>query len=225
MKKSLLTIAYVCASASLVLSLILFTKDDEKKSEIPEMDVYVQNENTKWGGTSFVPSDPYKADFIKIISISFATKEQDLYIKYKLGAILPKESSQMPSFNSDKLESAIFYMTLDDNYFDSNAKDSNRPEANLKMSFYGNDKEPASVDKIAVDGELVGGGPGYNYFIAKYKYSDLLLNQIGKSVVFTSYSLTTSDKYPLGASCFNFKSKLMMANQDPSEVKIALEQG
>lgn len=217
----------------LVLSLIilsayfLFAKCNQDSPNMQNAKINMQqqidNENLSFDASPFGSNKPYEADFIKINSISFAVQDENLFVRYSLNGVLPKKN-ELPSYDGDKITGAIFYMTLDDNYFDGYGnKNPGGAEAELKMSFYGDDEASSDMNKISVNGELVDGGIGYNYFVAKYKYRELLLNQSGDQIVFTANSVALSSAYRAGASANIFQNSKKMALTDPREMLIELK--
>jgi hypothetical protein len=199
---------------------------DQKIStvSVPPMSLEIVNENADFSPTIF-QANPYRLDFLKIKTISFAVKEEYMFIRYDLDKPLPKSSKELPSIDGDKINGLIFFMTLDDNYFDgSGQKNPGGVEASLKMSFYDNGGiDKTDKNKIDVPGDCVEGGLGYDFFVAKYSYRQLLLNQTGDEVVFTANSLAMSKNFPAGVSSFDFENSLQMADKDSKEIKIKLK--
>ncbi len=197
----------------------LYNKDrDDKSSLAPKQyDITIVNYNKEFEGSSDNPSSPYELPYLKINSISLASDEIYLYIKYKLGGDLPTLTSPLPKYYNDQITSIYYKLYLDENYFDSKGnKNPGGPEAELKISFYGNELDETS-NKINVKGELLKGGPGYNYFVVRYPYNQILLNQINKEIVFSSYSTVASSFYPGGASFFHFENPLLAATPSNSK--------
>ena len=225
-KKTLIIFFFILILILLSMYFLIIKSDKTpQKADIvlPDMSQKIENENPNYASSPFGSAKPYEIDFIKINSISFGIKDDDLYIKYNLNGILPREED-LPSFDGDKIHGAIFYMTLDDNYFDGYGnKNPGGAEAELKMSFYGSDKPTENGNKISVNGELVDGGIGHDYFVAKYRYRELLLNQLGDKVVFTANSVALSKAYSAGASIFYFQNSKKMASSDPNEILIELK--
>lgn len=191
------------------------------QEKIPRMGMVVINENTDLSSCCGQSGTPYQIDFVKIKSIGFATDNSDLYIKYNLGGRLPKN---LQKYNNDQLQGLNFYMNLDENYYSADgSRNALLPEANLIINFYGDDKEPLDSKRVKVDGDLIAGGPGYEYFVVRYPYRKLLVNQNGPYVVFSANSILVSRKYASGASKSMFKNQQYAADKnDSSWIKIPL---
>ncbi len=186
-------------------------------------DITIINYNKEYSNSAYNSSPPYELPYLKIKSLSFATDEQYLFIKFNLGGTLPTSLDDQPLYQNDKIGSVYYDLTLDENYFDlAGNKNPGGPEAELKINFYGD--TPDSKDtRISVQGELLKGGPGKDYFVVRYPYYQLLLNQTDKYVVFSSYALVTSELHPDSASMFVFKNPLLAATpENTEEVKVDL---
>ncbi len=201
-----------------------YQKSNDKSSLIPKRyDITIENYNKLYEGSADNPSSPYELPYIKIKNISFASDKIYLYIKYKLGGNLPDANSPLPKHLNDQINSIFFKLYLDENYFDSKGnKNPGGPEAELLISFYG-DKVDEPSNKIHVQGELLKGGPGFDYFVIRYPYNQILLNQNSPEIVFSSYSTVATSFYPSGATFFNFSNPLLAATpQNSKEIKADL---
>lgn len=188
------------------------------------MDISVRNEATKWLKCCSNDNSSYQIPFIKINSLSFKKQDGDLYIRYQLDGKLPKSDYSLPKYGTDRINGVVFYMSIDDNYFDGNGnKNTGGPEARLKSSFYGSNYSEIDDGKITVNGKLVDGGPGYDYFTEKYPIAELLINSDSTNLVITASSLAISDQYSAGASRFEFENTPLAATKENNhEIKIDL---
>lgn len=191
-----------------------------EKTNIPKPETLIINDQKDWAPTD----DSFRIPFAKILSIGFSTDKNYLYIRYNLGGKLPEKNAEAPKFNQEKLTGLNFYMSLDENYYDHNGqKNSGGSDAELKMSFYGYDKPDNESGKIEIDGQLVAGGPGYNYFVVRFPYKQVLFNQNGQYIVFSSYSMALTRMHTAGASVYDMKNQALAADpQNPNQIKIKL---
>ncbi len=156
-------------------------------------------------------------------SLSFHSTKDDFLIKIQLAGKLP-QTNKLPQQDGDKLRGLIFYLSIDENYFSANGKKNpGGPDANIKISLYGSDKEIDDDNKIDVGGTLVSGGPGYDYIVVRYPTQELLHYPDQPDLVITAYALATSEIFPSGVSSSEFTSSLMSATKDNHrEVRIKL---
>jgi hypothetical protein len=184
-------------------------------------DVIVLNNNSR----ANLEEDPdlYSLPFFIIKNISFATDTEYLYLKYKLAGPLPENLDQLTKKESDHIKSVYYKMYIDENYFDlSGNKNPYFAEAELIMSPFGG-KETTESGKIAVKGELIKGGAGYDYLVVRYPYYSLLINQTTDSIVFSSYSGADTLRYPQGYAVHHFENELLAADPDNiRQIKIDL---
>ena len=181
-------------------------------------DVSVENFNKEFESGSPSLLSPYELPFLKIKSIFFSSDNEYLYLKFSLGGVLPQTLDDLSSYQNDRINSIIYKLYLDENYFDlAGNKNPGGPEAELKMDFYGNNVDNKNDTRINVKGELLKGGPGKDYFVVRYPYYQLLLSQNDDTVVFSSYASSTSLLYPDGASKFIFSNPLLAATPENSE--------
>lgn len=180
-------------------------------------DVIVQNDNISPKFNTAEDPDIYSLPFFIIKNISFATDTEYLYLKYKLAGPLPDNLEQLTKKENDYIKSIYYKMYIDENYFDlSGNKNPNFAEAELIMSPYGVEEKTES-GKVAVKGELIKGGAGYDYLVVRYPYYSLLINQTTNSIVFSSYSGADTLRYPQGFAIHHFENKLLAA--EPANVR------
>lgn len=228
MLKNILRIGLILLCFVVLLALAIHFKKGKSQDHIavtvPE-DVTIVNESENWEQTSFAgKSDSCKLPLIKINSVSFGTDKDRLYAKFYLAGTMPVERD-LPSCSGDKVIAAVYYIDIDENYFDAAGnKNPGGPDAQLKMSFYGHDKDIKPADKISVDGELVAGGPGYDYFVASYPFNEILMYGDNPSLVVSAWSLALSENWTAGVSGYRLKNSSMAAEAtDPTKIKIDLK--
>lgn len=201
-----------------------YFKQVKARAEIPMMETTVSNIGQNWEPATGSGGKIEKLPFLQINSIGFRAKDNDLYIKFKLNGKLPEKWRQLPTIKGDQLRNISYYLSLNSHYFDARGnKNDGKPEADLKISFYGLTPAERNDHRIGVDGILVAGGPGYDYFIVKYPYHQILFAQTQRYVVFTAWSHASTDNYPSGIGIFSFKNHLLAATpQNDAEIKIDL---
>lgn len=186
-------------------------------------DIIAANSNKEYTIIDLSTSKDQDLPFLIINSISFATDDQYLYIKYNLKGELPESIKDFPEINNNKVSSINYKLYLDENYFDlSGNKNPGGPEAELVISPYGSTTQTDNT-KLNINGELLKGGPGFDYFVVRYPYYALLFNQIGDKVVFSSNSSAVTENYPDGIVLNYFENDMLSALPDtPREIKIDL---
>jgi hypothetical protein len=186
--------------------------DRKVEIEIPKPNVTVVSDEKDFADCCGLEK-PYDLPFIRIEKVDFAKVNEDFYITYWLGGKLP-EKDKLPKFNGDQIKGIVFYMEIDENYFDGKGNvNPGGVDAYLETSFYGKVKEDGKENKINVQGELVKGGPGFDFFTIKYSYNELIFSQ-STEIVFEAYSLATSEKHKGGASRYYFKNKKMAVSEE-----------
>lgn len=192
------------------------------KIYIPTMDVVVESDNTMLGALCGMRSS-YPMDFVRIKAISFALYKEDLFIRYDLAGKLPKKD-ELPKYKDDKLTGVVYFLDLGGHYFDNQGnKNQSGLDVNVKMSFYGKDKENKDDSRLTVQGKLVAGGPGNNYFISRFPYRKLIYSQNSPYIVFGTSAVAVSKKYGGGASRFDFENKsLAVGETHNQDIKIKL---
>ena len=200
----------------------VYTQDKSRLAPKYYDDVII-NQNTAYSATD-QNSSPYEVSFMKIKNISFYSNDDFVYLRFVLGGTLPESAKALPKYYGDKLTSIVYNVTLDENYFDLlGNKNPTNPEARLRIDMYGNSPSIDNSGKINVAGELIKGGAGYDYFIVRYPYRDVLFNQRDDYIVFTANSVLTSEKYPDGASVYGFENNdLAITPQNNKEIRIDL---
>jgi hypothetical protein len=209
---------------SLITYLDYIRKVEFQKS-LPKMDIAIPNYGDNWEAATGSSGKIAKTGFAKIRSISFGTEGKDLYVRFKLQEKLPATSDEANLFiTRDRLKCVTFYLYLFAHYYDnSGKKNPENPDAELKISFYGNEPSLSDSKKISVEGELIEGGPGYNYFLVKYPYRQILLSQNSNRIVFSAYSLVLTNNFPAGIGIFNFQNPLLAIEKDlPTRVGVDL---
>lgn len=195
-----------------------------KKTEIP-ISITIKNEEKDYKPCCGLLK-PYKIDFIKIRSVGFGADAEKLYIRFDLAGKMPTKDETLPKFTDDQVTGAMYYLSLDENYYDGEGfKNPGGPEAYLRIGFYGAEDKDSTTNKIRINGDLVEGGAGYDYFIVSYPYNKVLINQFGSNLVFTATGLAISEKYKAGASRSDLTNKEMMADKDPKEILIKIGLG
>ncbi len=228
-KKYYRIILYALYSAAIVYAVVFaWTQYNKDKNDLSKYaptfyDDIIINQNTSFSATPSNPN-PYEIAFIKIKSIGFYSDSDYVYLKFSLGGTLPESGDDLPTYYDDKITSAVFNMSLDENYFDFlGNKNPPGAESTLRIDVYGNRPAQAQDNKIIVEGELLKGGPGFDYFVVRYPYRDVLFNQIHDYIVFTASSEITSEKYPEGASIYYFENSTLAATKSNNrEVKLDL---
>ncbi len=225
-KNNLVTLVLV-GLLFIVFGASIFKKDKveiKKMVNVPKMDLVVKSDVSDWTRCCGQDEEAYKLDFLKIDKISFATDKKDLFIRYDLAAKLPEKNKPLPSYNKDLLTGVVFYLDFDVNYFDGNGnKNPGGFETNTDMSFYGKPLKKEDDGRVNVNGKLVSGGPGFNYFVARFPYKEILFGQFGDSIVFKTSSVAVTGKYAAGASRFLFKNQSMSADgTNFEEIKIPM---
>ncbi len=184
------------------------------------MDVRVENQ-----AQDEDKNNNYIVNFAKIKTVSLASTQNDLYVRFDLGGKLPISNKKMPFYpGGDQLKGLYFFLDFKNNYFDSlGRKNTGKSDASLEISFYGEDTKIYNENKINIEGKIVDGGPGHNYFIVKYPYDSVLFNQNVPNVVISAFSLTTSQTYGLNASTYYLKNSMLAASADSNtDINITL---
>lgn len=183
-------------------------------------DAIIINQNTTY--EDIADSRPYELPYLRIKNIGFKLDNDFIYLKFQLAGDLP-ETKDLPSINGDQIKDVFYTVSMDENYFDySGHKNPGGPEAKLKLSLYStsitNDEK-----KINVEGELIKGGQGFDYFVVRYPYQQLLLNRNSTFIVFTADSNISSIKYPEGVITNKFRnSDLAASKSDNTEILLDL---
>jgi len=218
----------ICLSSIVYILCFSWWLWDQKRLDKSDLapnryDIIATNRNKEYTMIDLSASKEQTLPFLIINSISFATDEQYLYIKYNLDGELPESTKDLPEINNNQVTSINYKLFLDENYFDlSGNKNPGGPEAELLISPYGSTTQTDS-SKLNINGELLKGGPGFDYFVVRYAYYALLFNQIGDSVVFSSNSSAVTENYPDGIVLNHFENELLSAQPDlPREIKIDL---
>lgn len=216
--KILLYSLYIGAAVCLVYLVWSYSLSLKDKSRLAPKyyDSIIVNENTSYTALrADVPA--YEIPFLRIRSIGFKSDKDYLVLKFQLAGTLPEKASDLPSYGDDKIADASYSLTLDENYFDySGNKNPGGPEAELKIDFY-QKKVSGETNKIQIEGELIKGGPGYDYFVIRYPYSQLLIHQNSAYIVFTAEGFASSNKYQDGVSKSIFKNTALAATQQNNQ--------
>lgn len=199
----------------------------EKKpiaNPVPKMTVTVLNENDNYTANPFGPTTPYPVSFLKIKSVSFAKENGLLFINFKLMDTLPKNDKDLPSFDGDKLIGASFNVDIKQNYYDSlGRKNPTEADARIKISFYGDSDQDDSGNKVIVNGNLVDGGPGSDYFTVSYPYDQLIFNPDGDEIVASAWSNGISKAFTASVGMSQLEnSEMSVDKDDPKQIGIRL---
>lgn len=223
------TLLYFLYSATIIcIAYLLWWHFDVQAKDLSRFapkayDATIVNQNTAYSGSVSNTGHPYELPYLRIRNIGFYIDNDYFYLRYQLGGTLPKSIDEIPVYDNDHIESIYYTMTLDENYFDySGNKNPGGPEAELKINFF-NNSAIETDNRIDVRGQLLKGGPGYDYFVVRYPYSQLLTNHNSDFVVFTAYANATSTRYPAGASIFEFRNSTLAATpQNDKEILLDL---
>lgn len=224
--KILLLVLYVAAIASAIYLLwwyLVVLPQDKSRLAPKYYDATIVNQNTDYSKTVSNTGQPYELPYLRIKNIAFFSDPNYLYLRFQLGGTLPSKDRSLPLYDNDQIKDIYYTMTLDENYFDfAGNKNPGGPEAELKINLYST--EAVSKDnRIDVQGELLKGGPGYDYFVVRYPYQQLLMNRNSEFIVFTAYASVTTSRFPAGASSFEFRNSTLAATpQNDREVVVDL---
>lgn len=207
--------------AVIVLIFAIFLVNNVKKSPVDmrgetpiPIDFIIRNDEPELNRCCG-QAEAYPMQYVNIKSIGFGTDKDGLYIHFNLGGKLPNKN-EIPKFGSDQITGLNYYISLDENPFD---RQGNRNpisyEANMTITLFGEDKALVEGNLIDVEGKIVKGGYGYDYFVVRYNYREVLVNQYNENIAFSASSIAKSDKHPAGVA------KSIMKNNgsaiDPSD--------
>lgn len=193
-------------------------KSSKSSISIPQMAILVDDLDGEWYQNN--PRNPYNFGFLKIKNISFAKRDDNLFIRFQLEGKLPQSTQSLPSVDGDKLKGVIFYLSIDENYYSADGgRNSGGSDAELKMSFYGSDQAYNDLKKLTINGELVAGGYDHDYFVVRFPYSQVLFSPHDQ-IVFSSYGLIVSNNKPLIATTYTFKNKNRAPKDDLTKIII-----
>ncbi|MEI6498918.1 MAG: hypothetical protein WCO23_03070 [bacterium] len=212
---SFLVVACVCTTF-----IVVIIKNINQDNIVPKMEISIPNLAVNQD-----ENNHYSVDFAKIKMVSFATSRDELFVRFDLGAKLPKSTKKLPHYNgNDQLKSLYFYIDFRTNYFGNDGKiNPGQPDVTLDISFYGDDQKVKNNNKINVDGQLVSGGPDHDYFVVKYPYDEVMFNQAKSEMVFWASSISSSEAFGLNASYYTLKNSEFAATTEHSDaIKINL---
>lgn len=211
----------VCAAYLLWWHFSITAKD---KSDLAPRyyDATIVNQNTEFYSSPLNHNKPYEIPYLRIKNIGFKADSDFLYLRFQLGGTLPEENA-LPKYDGDQIEQVKYYMSLDENFFDLQGnKNPSGSDAELTMSFFGEGEFEAG-NKIRVSGELLKGGPGHDYFVVRYPYQQLLINQNSEFIVFTAKAEVITARHPEGAGVHEFRNSTLAATRnDKSQILLDL---